>query len=69
MGISFPWDDNCDDTIEVGDRTFKLIQGPKPDINILGGLYAEWDCVYQAQDGTGDIHTETHRRALWIFDF
>lgn len=69
MGISFPWDDDCDDEMKVGDRTFKLIQGPVPNDNILWGAYANWDCVYQAQDGTGDVHTERHHRVLWIIDF
>jgi hypothetical protein len=74
MGISWPWEDDCPDEMEVTllekpRRVFKLIQGPTPNDNILWGAYASWDCVYQAQDGTGDIYTDRHYRVLWIIDF
>jgi hypothetical protein len=69
MGLSWPWEDDCDDTIVIDNVTFKLIKGPTPGNNLVNGLYADWDCTYQAQDGSGRIVTETHHRVLWIFDF
>jgi len=69
MGISWPWDDDCDSGIVVDNAGFSLIQGPVPGNNIVNGLYADWDCIYQSNDGKGTTITVTHHRILWIFDF
>ena len=67
MGVSLPWDDECPSTIELDNRVYTLTKGPIPGSNVLYGLYAEWECEYT--DAAGNVHVETRRRVLWIFDF
>lgn len=69
MGISWPWDDDCDPGIVIDNVGFTLIQGPIPGNNIVNGLYADWECIYQSNDGKGRTVNITHHRVLWIFDF
>ena len=66
-GLKWPWDDECDDEIVRGDRTWKLIDSHQ-DLNVAT-LVVVTVCTYQAQDNKPDITTERHVRVLWVFDF
>lgn len=67
MGIKWPWEDECDDQIEIDGRTYTRTATPPDQRTNILTLYVVTVCEYL--DAAGNIHNEEHTRILWIFDF
>jgi hypothetical protein len=66
MGLKWPWEDTCEETIVDDNGVVYSLTGSFDRINLATAFVIT---VCQYKDAQGNITTREHVRVLWVFDF